>query len=273
MSPRSGVSPRARWELNAINFVYHPCRMPLRAVRGVVLLGSLATVLAAGCGGSPEELYERGQASFKQDKLEPATAELESFVGKSCGPTGQHAHCRQAYLTLGHAYEKRTMPGKAWAAYDQALTFAPHAGDEAIQSDRDRMRELLAAAHEKETARAPVIIRYRDEVTEEYTPRSVVISVDFEPVVTRDKDVADLHSPDYTRLYSGSLSAGEHVLVIEMAHDCAPSGGPHCARSRVHKAWPFTAPPRTPSTIEIRAFAESGQDDAPARPALELTTR
>ncbi|HEY6475213.1 MAG TPA: hypothetical protein VI456_01455, partial [Polyangia bacterium] len=120
--------------------------MPLRAVRGVTLLGSLAVVLATGCGGSPEELYERGQASFKQEKLAPAIADLESFVGKSCGPTGQHAHCRQAYLTLGHAYEKRSMPGQAWAAYDQALTFGPHAGDEAIQSDRDRMRELLAAA-------------------------------------------------------------------------------------------------------------------------------
>src|SRR5215831_18763640 len=99
--------------------------MPSRAVRGVVFLGSISTVLAVlsvGCGGSPEELYERGQASFKQDKLSPAIADLESFVGKSCGPAGQHAHCRQAYLTLGHAYEKQTMPAKAWAAYDQALT-------------------------------------------------------------------------------------------------------------------------------------------------------
>jgi hypothetical protein len=253
--------------------VYHGRRMPPRAVRGVALLGSLSAVLAAGCGGSPEELYERGQASFKQDKLEPAIADLESFVAKSCGPTGAHANCRQAYLTLGHAYEKREMPGKAWAAYDQALTFGPHGTDGPIQSDRDRMRETLSAAHEKETARAPVIIRYRDEVTEEYSPRSVVISLDFEPVVTRDKDVADLHSPDYTRLYSGSVSAGEHVLVIEMAHDCAPGGGPHCARSRVHKSWPFSAAARTPSTIEIRAYAASGEGDSPARPAIELVTR
>jgi hypothetical protein len=243
-----------------------------RAVRGVVFLGSLAAVLV-GCGGSPEELYERGQASFKQDKLEPATADLESFVGKSCGPTGQHAHCRQAYLTLGHAYEKRTMHGKAWAAYDQALTFGPHAGDEAIQSDRERMQASLTDAQQKETARAPVIIRYRDEVTDEYTPRSVVISLDFQPVVTRDKGVSELRSPDFTRLYSGSVPAGEHVLVIEMAHDCAPSGGAKCARSRVHKAWPFTAPARTPSTIEIRAFAESGEGDGPARPALDFVTR
>ena len=176
-------------------------------------------------------------------------------------------------MTLGHAYEKRTMSAKAWAAYDQTLTFGPHAGDEAIQSDRDRMQASLTEAQQKETARAPVIIRYRDEVTEEYTPRSVVISLDFEPVVTRDKDVAELHSPDYTRLYSGSVPAGEHVLVIEMAHDCAPGGGPHCARSRVHKAWPFTAPARTPSTIEIRAYGESGEGDGPARPALEVVTR
>jgi hypothetical protein len=238
-----------------------------------VFLGSLATVLAVGCGGSPEELYERGQASFKQDKLEPAIADLESFVGKSCGPTGAHNHCRQAYLTLGHAYEKRNLTGKAWAAYDEALTFGPHSGDEAIQSDRERMQAALTEAQQKETARAPVIIRYRDEVTEEYTARSVVISLDFQPVVTKDKGVTELHSPDYTRLYSGSVPAGEHVLVIEMAHDCAPSGGSKCARSRVHKAWPFSALAHTPSTIEIRAYAESGEGDNPARPSLELTTR
>jgi hypothetical protein len=135
------------------------------------------------------------------------------------------------------------------------------------------MQAALTEAQQKETARAPVIIRYRDEVTEEYTPRSVVISLDFQPVVTRDKGVTELHSPDFARLYSGSVSAGEHVLVIEMAHDCAPGGGSHCARSRVHKAWPFTAPARTPSTIEIRAFAESGEGDSPSRPSLELKTR
>jgi hypothetical protein len=247
--------------------------MSPRAVRGVVFLGSLAAVSAMGCGGSPEELYERGQASFKKDKLEPATADLESFVAKSCGPTGRHAHCRQAYLTLGHAYEKRTMPARAWAAYDEALTFGPHAGDEAIQSDRERMQASLTEAQQKEAARAPVIVRYRDEVTEAYTPRSVVISLDFAPIVTRDKGVAELRSPDFTRLYSGSIPAGEHVLVVEMAHDCAPSGGIHCARSRVHKAWPFTAPARTPSTIEVRAFDESGEGDGPARPAVEITAR
>jgi hypothetical protein len=135
------------------------------------------------------------------------------------------------------------------------------------------MQGELAEAHAKETARAPIIIRYRDEVTEQYTPRSVVISVDFEPVVTRDKDVAELRSPDFTRLYSGSVAAGEHVLVIEMAHDCAPSGGPRCARSRVHKAWPFSAPAHTPSTIDMRAYAESGEGDSAARPALEITAR
>ncbi|HEX3901928.1 MAG TPA: hypothetical protein VH853_03700 [Polyangia bacterium] len=226
-----------------------------------------------GCGASSEELYERGQASFKQDKLAPAVADLESFAGKSCGPTGAHRHCRQAYLTLGHAYEKQQAPGKAWVAYDAALTFGPPSGDEAIQSDRERMQAILAAQQEKETARAPVIIRYRDEVTEEYTPRSVVISLDFAPVVTKDKDVADLHSPDFRRLYSASISAGEHVLVVEMAHDCNPNGGARCARSRVHKAWPFSVAARTPSTIEIRAYAESGEGDNPSRPALELISR
>jgi hypothetical protein len=237
-----------------------------------VLVGSLAAVLAVGCGGSPEELYERGQASFKQDKLEPAVADLEAFVHKSCGPTGAHQHCRQAYLTLGHAYEKQSSPGKAWAAYDETLTFGPHAGDEAIETDRDRMREALSAAQQKATAQAPVIIRYRDEVTDQYTARSVVISLDFQPVVTRDKDVGELRSPDYRRLYSGSVAAGDHVLVIEMAHDCTPGGGGHCARSRLHQAWPFAALPHTPSTIDIRAYTESGEGDD-ARPALDVTLR
>src|SRR3954467_14151384 len=169
-------------------------------VSGVKLVAPLATLLALGCGGSPEELYDRGQAAFKQGKLEPAVSDLESFVAKSCGPTGQHGHCRQAYLTLGHAHEKREASAKAWAAYDSALTFGPHSADEAIQTDRDLLRELLAAQQQKETGRAPVIIRYRDEVTGEYTPRSVIISLDFQPVVTRDKDIAELHSPDFGRL-------------------------------------------------------------------------
>ncbi len=208
---------------------------------------SFASLLALGCGGSPEELYERGQASFKQDKLEPAISDLDSFVAKSCGPTGAHAHCRQAYLTLGHAYEKREAPGKAWAAYDSALTFGPHSADEAIQSDRDRMRELPAPrGKQKETGRAPVIIRYRDEVTEEYTPRSVIISLDFEPVVTKDKDVAELHSPDFRRLYSGSVPAGEHVLVVEMAHDCTPGGGAALRALAGPQGLALLAPPRTP---------------------------
>ena len=231
----------------------------------------LATLLALGCGGSPEELYERGQASFKQDKLEPAISDLESFVGKSCGPTGVHAHCRQAYLTLGHAYEKREAPGKAWAAYDSALTFGPHSADEAIQSDRDRMRDLLAASKEGDGA-APVIIRYRDEVTEDYTPRSVIISLDFQPVVTKDKDVAELHSPDFRRLYSGSVPAGEHVLVVEMAHDCGPGAGRLRALAGSQG---LALQRRRPHPVDdrdsrLRPERRGGQ---PSRPALDVGSR
>jgi hypothetical protein len=243
------------------------------AFRAVRYVASIAMLVALGCGASSEELYDRGRASFKQGKLEPAAADLESFVSKSCGGAGAHAHCRQAYLTLGHAYEKREAPGRAWAAYDSALTFGPPSGDESIASDRDRMRDMLTAAQQKETGRAPVIIRYRDEVTEEYTARSVVISLDFAPIVTKDKDAGELHSPDFRRLYSGSVSAGEHVLVVEMAHDCNPNGGSKCARSRVHKAWPFSSVARTPATLELRAFAAGGADDAPSRPTLELVSR
>ena len=38
------------------------------------------------------------------------------------------------------------------------------------------------------------------------------------------------------------------------------------ALAGLHKAWPFTAPAHTPSTIDIRAYAQSGEGDDPARP-------
>lgn len=247
--------------------------MRSRAAFGLAAFGSLASLFMLGCGASPEELYERGQASFKHDQLDPAISDLETFAAKSCGPIGAHGHCRQAYLTLGHAYERHQAPAKAWAAYDQALTFGPHGADGPIETDRDRMRQALSAAQQKETGHAPVIIRYRDEVSEEYTPRSMSIALDFVPLVSKQQDAGELRGPDFRRLYAGSIPAGAHVLVVEMAHDCNPGVEVPCARSRVHKDWPFTVEARTPSTIDIRAYAESGEGDAPARPALDFVVR
>ena len=233
-----------------------------------------ASVWTAGCGASPDELYKRGIDAFKQGKLEPAVADLEAFVAKSCGPTGQQAHCRQAYLTLGHAYEKREAPGKAWAAYDNALTFPPHGADEPIQTDRDRMKDMLTAQQQKETARAPVVVRYRDEVTEEYTGRALTIALDFDaPIYSKDKDVGELHTPEFHRIYSGSVATGEHVLVVEMSHDCNPNGGARCARSRFHRAFAFESVARTPATLELRAYTEPADGEAPARPSIELVSR
>ncbi len=119
-----------------------------------------------------------------------------------------------------------TQPAKAWAAYDQALTFPPHQTDESLTADRDRVRDSLTAKQGQEAGRTPIIIRYRDEVTEEFSPRSVVVSLDFAPVLTKDKNASELHAPDFQKIYSGSVAAGDHVLVLDVAHGCAPSAGP-----------------------------------------------
>ena len=66
----------------------------------------------------------------------------------------------------------------------------------------------------------------------------MVISLDFEPVVTKEKDVGELHVGDFRRVYGGSVPSGEHVLLVEAVHDCKPGGGP-CARSKLRRAWPF----------------------------------
>ena len=73
----------------------------------------------------------------------------------------------------------------------------------------------------------------------------------------------------------GSMFAKMRANAGACAFACAIWRGScaHCARSRVHKAWPFSAPAHTPSTIDIRAYAQSGEGDNPSRPALELEAR
>jgi hypothetical protein len=244
-----------------------PRRPGFRPTLSALLIG----LAASGCSPSPDELYSRGMADFKAGKTESGTADLESFVAKKCAG-GQQPRCRHAYLTLGHTYEKQGGLAKAWAAYDQALTYPPHQTDETMTADRERVRGELTAKQGDEAGHTPVIIRYRDEVTDDFTPKSVVISLDFSPVATRDKDVGDLRSSDFSKLYSGSVAAGDHVLVVDVAHTCAPSAR-KCARSNVHRAWPFTSAARTPTTLELRAYTEPEDGDAPPHPAIELTSR
>ncbi len=119
----------------------------------------------------------------------------------------------------------------------------------------------------------PVVILYKDEVDDgQYSLRSVVLSLDFEAVATRDKDAGELHSDGFHRVYGGSVPSGEHVLLVEAVHDCKPGGGP-CARSKLRRAWSFKSAGHEPKTIEIRAFSRTADGDSMARPVIELGTR
>jgi hypothetical protein len=237
-----------------------------------VRVACLALLLAAGCSPSPDELYSRGMADFKAGKTGAGTSDLESFVANRCGGGGDRPRCRHANLTLGHTYERQGALAKAWAAYDQALVFPPHKTDAALAADRDRVRDALVARQGQEAARTPVVVLYRDEVTEDFTPRAVAVSLDFTPIWTRDKDLAELRAPEAHRVYSGSVPAGAHLLVVDVAHACAPTAAPGCARSALHRAFPFTSEARTPVTLELRAYTQPEDDGAPAHPALELTS-
>jgi hypothetical protein len=233
----------------------------------------LVALSSLGCGASSGELYERGMASYGQKQPDAAAKDLTAFTEKGCGPSAGGAHCRKAYLTLGAIYEGRQAPGRAWAAYESALGFPPHDDDVTVQVDVDRSRMSLVDGQQKASARAPVIVRYRDEVTDEYNPRSVTISLDQETILNKDKDASEFHTPEFHRVYGGSVPVGEHVVTVEMVHDCKAGGGVRCARSHVRKSWPFDSVAHTPATIEIRAYAEEGAGDAPARPTLELLAR
>ena len=232
------------------------------------LLGPLACTAAA----RPDTLYQRGMGSFHDDQMKQAEEALAAFGDKACWGPAPDQRCREAYVTLGHARERLGSPGAAWAAYDAALRFPPHTRDAAINADLDRIKGEIADRNARRGEQAPMIILYKDEVSDEFTARSVVISVDFEPVVTKDKDAGDLHSPDFRRVYGGLVSAGEHVVMVEAVHDCRPGSGVRCARSHLRKAWPFKSEAHTPTTIEIRAYADSGDGDLGARPALDFST-
>ena len=107
---------------------------------------------------------------------------------------------------------------------------------------------------------------YRDEVGDEFNARSLVVSVDFEPVVSKEKDASDLHSADYRRIWGGSAPVGDHVLLVEAVHDCKPGSAGRCARSHLRKAWSFKSAVHAPVTIQVRAYGEDGEGDAPRIP-------
>jgi hypothetical protein len=245
-----------------------PDARSLALVSVAVVIGSLACTAAA----RPETLFQSGMNAFHNDQMAQAAEALDAFGEKACWGPAPDNRCREAYVSLGHARERLGSQGGAWAAYDAALRFPPHTRDAAINADLDRIKGEIADRNARHGEQGPMIILYKDEVTDEFNARSVVISVDFEPVLTKDKDASDLHSPDFRRVYGGLVSAGEHVLMVEAVHDCKPGSGVRCARSHLRKAWPFKSEPHTPTTIQIRAYAESGDGDLGARPALDFST-
>jgi hypothetical protein len=246
--------------------VYHPARM---APRRLLLV---ALCLTCASAAKPGTLYRKGIDSFEADDMAGAATALAAFVDKTCPPASTDKRCRDAFIKLGHAHERQGSPAGAWAAYDAALTFPPHTRDEAVKADLDRTQRELAERKDRGGDQAPVVILYRDEVGDEFNARSLVVSVDFEPVVTKEKDASDLHGSDYRRIWGGSAPVGDHVLVVEAVHDCKPGMG-RCARSHLRKAWSFKSAVHAPVTIQIRAYGEDGEGDAPAHPALDFGLR
>jgi hypothetical protein len=242
------------------------------------LTGSLLLVAAAGvllsCASQADldEIYTRGIKAAREDRWKDAMSDLETFTANACAKARPAPHCRDALLTLGRGHERRGAPAAAWVAFDAALLLPPHARDAAVREDLERAERELGDKHIA-GERGPVIVRYRDEVTDEYTPRSVAISIDLSPVFTKDKGASELRGPDFTQVWGGSVPAGAHVLVVEALHGCKPGEGARCSSSRARRAWAFDSLARAPVTLDVRAFAEAGEGDAPARPMLDLRRR
>jgi hypothetical protein len=248
--------------------MYHSRTMAPRTL--VVVCALLAACASAA---KPGTLYKTGINKFEADDMNGAVESLQAFVDKSCTSVAPDKRCRDAYIKLGHAHERLGAPARAWTAYDAALGFPPHTRDAAVKADVDRTQRQMVERRERNGAQAPVVLLYRDEVSDEFNARSVVISIDFEPVVSKDKDASDLHKADYQRVYGGSVEPGDHVLIVEAVHDCKPGFGGRCARSNLRKAFAFTSAVHAPTTIEIRAFSQDGVGDAPVHPAIEIRTR
>ena len=239
------------------------------APRSLVAVAILC--LSCASAAKPGTLYRKGVDAFEADDMAGAATALGAFVDKSCPLTSTDKRCREAYIKLGHAHERLGSPAGAWAAYDAALAFPPHTRDAAVKADlgahagaarraaRSRRRSGARSSSCTATRWATISTRARWSV-----------SVDFEPVVTKEKDASDLHGADYRRIWGGSAPVGDHVLLVEAVHDCKPGIGGRCARSRLRKAWSFKSAVHAPVTIQIRAYGEDGEGDAPRTRARVL---
>jgi len=238
--------------------------------RFLAVVAAAGLVLSCSMGASPGELYERGITEARADQWEPASADLEAFASKACGSAQPDKRCRAAQLALGRVFEHLGQAARAWVAFDTALTLPPHDDDATTRDDLARLEQRLRDRQSGAAGRGPVMVRYRDEMTDEFTARSVLVAIDFRPVHARNKGAADLRSPDFTQLWSGSLPAGDHVLVIEAAHACRPGSAGRCIASQVHRSWSFTSEAHTPAGLDVRAVAEPGPGADSLRPALEM---
>jgi hypothetical protein len=218
-------------------------------------------------------LYSRGLKAARKDDWAVAMKDLSQFTSATCWTAKPDQRCREAYLALARGHERAGAPAKAWASYDRALVLPPHERDAVVQESLQRVQTEVVDRLHQASEHGPVLLRYRDEVPDEYTLRSVTVTIDFTTQATRDKNAGELHSPDFTQLLAGPLAAGQHVLVVESVHDCKPGQDVPCTRSRLHRSFAFESLPKEPTTLEVRSYAEPGEGGAPATPSAALTTR
>jgi hypothetical protein len=236
----------------------------------------LILVLTLGACASQSDLnvlYKRGIKAARNDDWSTAMKDLAQFASATCWTAKPDRRCREAYLALARGHEHAGAPGKAWTSYDRALALPPHDTDAEVTESLQRTQTELASKLQQSSGHGPVLVRFRDEVPDEYSLRSVAIAIDFEPRVTRDKNAGDLHSPDFAQVFAGPLPAGEHVLVVDSVHSCKPNQDAPCAPSRLHRSFAFESLPKEPTTVEVRSYADPGEGGAPAMPTATLSTR
>jgi len=236
--------------------------------RGLCLL---AVLTASACASTePAELYERGMAEARAKTWEPAEKDLQAYVSQSCWGSKPERRCREAELTLAKGFEAASRWADAWVALDTALLWPPHGKDEGVRGHAD---ELLA----KVTAELPIaldggtplLLRYRDESTDAFWIRSVMLSVDGQPVFTEDKGAQELRGEEWKRAYQATIPPGKHVFVAETSHACKPGQGQLCSAASLRRAWSFATQPHVPVTLDVHTVVRS-EGDGPARTQLEM---
>jgi hypothetical protein len=241
----------------------------LTAVR-LAVMASVGFLASCSMGTSPGELYDRGIKEARAKRWQSATTDLEEFARRACAGAHPDERCREVELALARGYEHRGSVARAWVALDTALTLPPHGDDGTARDNLARLEQQLHDQQNSASGRGPVMVRYRDEMTDEFTARSVLVSIDFQPVHARKIGAGDLRSQEFIQLWTGSLPAGDHVLVVDAAHACKPGMAARCDASQVHRSWTFTSEAHTPAGLDVRAFAEPGLRTDSLRPALEM---